>query len=287
MPPALIRWLRGLGLLLAVAGCAYVAQRAWHSASGAGLRWPPAGPAALALACCTLAMAALACGWYALLRASGARVAWSSALRAYARSQPAKYLPGNVLHFAARHAFGRADGSAHAPLLSAAALEATSLVGVALLICASLAPAEMLARVGLERWPLMLGGTAGLLASAAVVAHRQGARGLAWLCSHFAAAGGYFFASSGAFHLLCADQSPTMQWTLPAVSGSWVAGFVVIGAPGGIGVREATLLQVLGDAQAPALVGAIIGFRLACIAADLCLFAATWLLPAPAPLPEA
>lgn len=273
--------------MLAVAGCAYVAQRAWYSASGSGLRWPAAGAAALALASCTLAMAALACGWYALLRASGAQIAWSSALRAYARSQPAKYLPGNVLHFAARHAFGRADGSAHGPLLSAAALEAASLVGIALLTCASLAPGEMLANVGLQRWPPMLAGATALLTCAILVGRSRGARGLAWLCSHFAASGGYFVASASAFQLLCAEQSPTMQWTLAVVSGSWVAGFVVIGAPGGIGVREASMLQALGDAQAQALLGAIIGFRLACIGADLCLFAASWLLPRPASPPKA
>jgi hypothetical protein len=277
--PALNRWLRWIGFALALAGCAYVGISAWRGAGGAELTWPEPGPSVAAVACCTLAMGALALGWYALLRACGEPVGLVAALRAYAISQPAKYLPGNVLHFAARHAIGRADGSGHGGLLSAAALEAASLVGVALLLAGICARPEMFGVYAVARWAVMAAGGACLATAVGYLVLRRRGRGLAWLAAHFVAAASYFVATTVAFGMLAGEAAPGLDFMLPVVSGSWIAGFVVIGAPGGLGVREATMMQLLGSETAAALIGAIISFRLVAIAADVCLFAATWWLP--------
>ncbi|MBV6414195.1 MAG: hypothetical protein OMOMHJEC_02017 [Xanthomonadales bacterium] len=279
MPPTLNRWLRRIGLLLALVGCVYVGYRVWRGAPGLHLRWPPADMVALALLCGTAGMAALACGWYALLRAAGGRPGFASAFRAYAISQPAKYLPGNVLHFAARHALGRADGGEHGPLLSAAALEAVSLIGTALLLGGTLASQGLLAHTGVSRWLPLLIGFGGLSIAAILLARYRGARCLAWFGAHLAAATGYFLASSCAFSLLGGAPYTAPDLVLPVVSIAWVAGFVVVGAPGGIGVREAVMLQLLAPDSSTALVGAVLAFRLTAIAADLCLYAAAWLPP--------
>lgn len=283
MSAALNRWSRRIGLVLALAGCAYVGMRAWQGAIGAELTWPRTGPAAVAVACCTLAMAALAFGWYALLRACGEPVGLVASLRAYAISQPAKYLPGNVLHFAARHALGRTDGGRHGGLLSAAALEAASLIGVALLLAGVWARPEMFGVYAVARWAVTAAGGACLATAIGYLALRRRGRGLAWLALHFVAAAGYFVLTSVAFGVLVGETAPGLDFVLPVVTGSWVAGFVVIGAPGGLGVREATMMQLLGSDTAAALLGAIISFRLVAIAADVCLFAATWWLPQSSP----
>jgi hypothetical protein len=281
--PALNRWLRRIGFALALAGCAYIGMRVWQGAAGVALRWPGPVPAAVAVACSTLAMAVLALGWYALMRACGEPVGLVAALRAYAISQPAKYLPGNVLHFAARHALGHADGGGHGGLLSAAALEAVSLIGMALLLAGIWARPEMFGVHAVARWAVMAAGGACLTTAIGYLALRRGGRGLAWLAAHFVAAAGYFVATTVAFGMLVGEAAPGLDFMLPVVSGSWVAGFVVIGAPGGLGVREATMMQLLGSETAAALLGAIISFRLVAVVADVCLFAATWWLPQASP----
>lgn len=280
MSPSLSRWLRRLGLALAIAGCAHVAARAWAitSRTAEALIWPGPGPVLLALGCCTLAMAALACGWYLLLRACGEPARMHTAFRSYAISQPAKYLPGNVLHFAARHALGRSAGAGHTPLLSAAALEAATLIGMALSLVGVCAPASMFGDLVVAPW--MLGGAGGacLVGAAGYLALLRRGPGLAWLLAYFGLAAAYFLATSFAFWLLCGQSAPGREVTLTAVSASWVAGFVVIGAPGGLGVREASMLQLLGGEAATHWLGAIISLRLVAIGADLVLFASTSLL---------
>jgi uncharacterized membrane protein YbhN (UPF0104 family) len=62
---------------------------------------------------------------------------------------------------------------------------------------------------------------------------------------------------------------------LAAGAASWVAGFVVIGAPGGLGVREAAFVALaggaLGESEALLLIGL---FRIATFLGDTLLFAA-------------
>ena len=59
-----------------------------------------------------------------------------------ARTQIAKYIPGNIFHFIGRHAMGRRFGFGHTPMVSAAVLE-----GIGLILAASL-----LALVGALVW---------------------------------------------------------------------------------------------------------------------------------------
>ena len=62
---------------------------------------------------------------------------------------------------------------------------------------------------------------------------------------------------------------------LAASAASWAAGFVVIGAPGGLGVREAAFVALaggaLGESQALLLIGL---FRIVTFLGDTLLFAA-------------
>ena len=118
----LITITRVAGLLLAISSCAYLGHVAWQATNIPGAlvnAFPEALPRAAALVACALAMALLASGWHLALNAVGAASPPSCAAVAYALSQPATYLPGNVLHFASRHVLGRRAGHPHTVLVQA------------------------------------------------------------------------------------------------------------------------------------------------------------------------
>jgi len=288
---SLKRYARLLGLLLALLSCGYLGWLMWRSLNTPGAtapQWPGLSQGLGATAASTSAMAAVAVGWYALVRGVAAGASMRRTLSAYALSQPAKYLPGNVLHFASRHWISRADGHRHSDLISATMLESASLVAVALAL-GSLALMSWMPTAAWWASSISMTLAAALIwtVAGAWVLLRFGDRRQRTLVSmliHSACAAGYFLGSSLALYLLAGDRIdhlPAVQ-VIGAVALSWVGGYVVIGAPGGIGIREALLVGFLGGGTADAaLLGAVLGQRLSMIAADLLLFAAAswWKLP--------
>lgn len=87
---------------------------------------------------------------------------------------------------------------------------------------------------------------------------------------------GLFQLTTLAFWLRAGTQLRTLRLgQLPAaIALSWVGGFVVVGAPGGIGVHEALLFQLLaGIAATPALPAIAVAVRVSLMPADRFLFA--------------
>lgn len=291
MSASLNRYARRLGLLLALLSCGYLGWLMWRSLNTPGatpLQWPGLWQALGATAASVLAMTSVAMGWYALVRGVAAQTSLRRTLSAYALSQPAKYLPGNVLHFASRHWISHGDGHLHSDLISATVLESASLVAVALAL-GSLAAATLIPSGA--SWA----SSVSVILAAALIWTVTGAwvllrfgdrrrRVLASMLVHLLCAAGYFLGSTLALCLLAGDRLdgvPAMQ-VMAAVALSWIGGYVVIGAPGGIGIREALLVGFLGGGTADAaLLGAVLGQRLSMIAADLLLFVAAswWKLP--------
>ena len=113
LDPDTRRWLNRIGALFGVAGVVFVALRLASYADeidAAGI-----GPGGyLALLSLAIVYGAsnllLALGWWRLLRCLGVTAARGWALRAYAISQLAKYVPGNIFQFAGRQAIGVAAG---------------------------------------------------------------------------------------------------------------------------------------------------------------------------------
>lgn len=277
---------RRAGMLMALASCAYLGYVAWQALQApdaAAIALPPLGRWLAAIAACTLAMAMLALGWHFALRAAGVSSVVASAATAYAMSQPAKYLPGNVLHFASRHMLGRTQGHGHAALVNASILEAISLIGVAMVIAAISHWQEL---PGMSAMPSAIPGAwiitllaVALLGVGALVRQRTRIGELGWLAMHAACAVSYFFLTTLAFWLLAESALSTLSpfQLLAPIALSWVGGFVIIGAPGGIGVREALLLQFFaGSAPAAGLLAIAIAFRASLIASDFILFALAW-----------
>jgi hypothetical protein len=198
----------------------------------------------------------------------GAPVSVWVGLRIYAISNVAKYLPGNVFHFAGRQLMGGRAGWPQHAIARATLLELGLNAGCALALIA-LTGATVLP----DRLSKSAGATAvaighmgagmpliALVAVALVVAimswsgllhHVFGVR-----LQHLLVAGSLVVA----FLLGCdaiavfagiAIDGPIARthWVLlgSAYLASWLAGFVVPGAPGGLGVREGMLLFLLSD----------------------------------------
>lgn len=208
----------------------------------------------------------LAAAWIRLLRWCGqAPPATRAGIAIYARTQIAKYLPGNVFHLVGRHLAGRGLGLGHTPMVCAAWFESVTLVSAA----------AVLSLIGLATWgsfgtprlfPLLAAALAlALIAPFAMgtllpqisrlTGQRMPAEGLATLATGIAIP--YllyivFFSAAGAILWLQAfglgEAGPAM---LPAVvsiaAGAWILGFVTPGAAAGIGVREALLIAGLSD----------------------------------------
>lgn len=183
-------------------------------------------------------------------------------VRAYGMSSIAKYLPGNILHFAGRHLAAAGAGVSHKVLLAATLIEGLLCVVAALaasacfLLLASGTKLEL--PVQWHAWVVSLGaagvfGTALMVAGGRKLALRRGLGDVylpesravlvgAQLAFAFFVVNGLIAASLGHW-VVGTTASPA------AIAGAalvaWVVGFLTPGVSGGIGVREAVLLVTL------------------------------------------
>jgi glycosyltransferase 2 family protein len=184
--------------------------------------------------------------------------------RIYALSQAMKYLPGNVMHFAGRHAMGRRLGAPHRLLILAAAAEVLLLLvaGAAISLLAGPGIADAIAAsTGLPMPGFGLLVPAGLALAVAIarvgrwLAGRMRAHGLTWdrLRGPLLIAGGlyvsFFFGCGlvGAWLLAFAlgVALPLVLLVTGALALAWTVGFLTPGAPAGLGVREIVLATIL------------------------------------------
>lgn len=226
-----------------------------------------------------LALFILFGSWFYTLREnSPARVPARAGAYVYALSNLAKYLPGNVFHFASRQILGARLGWSHAAIARATLLEIVAIVtGVCLIILvvglssSGDASARMIfgddsplirywrnAAVALliagavtfviMSWMRLPERLFGVSAKAIVVV----------LCLVTA-----FFALYALLAIVFVHGLPTAStappWAMLVIAYllAWLAGFVVPGAPGGLGVRESVLVLLLSvsphDSEAVAL----------------------------------
>lgn len=254
--PGIRKWLNRIGTLLGIAGVAFVIIRLTHyageiDAKGIGVGGT-LGLAALAVIY-GLSNVLLALAWWRLLHHLGVSVTRGWALRTYAVSQLAKYVPGNIFQFAGRQAIGVAAGIGNGPLAKSTALE----LGLIAIGGALFAPLVV---------PLLAGqlGTAAISVIAFVVlaiaafwlAARVGSAALGAASLYYLA----FLALSGlVFAATFGIAGGTLSGAgLPGIVGAyvlaWLAGLVTPGAPAGIGVREAVLLFLLAGFAEPSVI---------------------------------
>jgi hypothetical protein len=292
--------LRWLGGGIAALSLYYVGRSLMdHFDEMLALEWGPRGIAVTIAGTIvyTFGLVGLATAWtvIALTALPDARQL-AIAARIYARSSIAKYLPGNIFHLVGRQVLGRALGVSQGRLAVATAAEiALSLLSVWLIAAAVFSALPGPASRGLSLLALAFGALAAiafarpsLLRRAApwtglmldrLVGEAKGPEfGLAlalnltfFLCLAIIA-GSVFRAVTG-------EVLPVMQVGAVYLS-AWLIGYIVPGASGGLGMREAALLVLLDAAAGePPVLAFALAMRLQSILGDLLFFAASYALP--------
>ena len=233
------------GAVLALAGIGFVGIRLYNysaamdfSALGAGA-WTTLAVCAVLYGLAGLLMAK---AWHYILRHLNLDVSTAWAVQAFGISQLAKYIPGNIFHFAGRQAMGMAQGLPALPLLRSTVWDLASQYAAGILFIFPAMPAY------LPGVPSFVGVGAFILAVAAslfLVRRFADASIMAAFCSHliFLALSGLTF--SVVLQACLGGQMPD-GLARTSVCGAfilaWLIGGVTPGAPAGAGVREMVLL---------------------------------------------
>lgn len=281
------RTLRWLGAALSIGCVGYIVWEFLNTASVAklqrALHWKSllfhVGLGALIY---TGALVLLASTWWWLIGAyrQGA-VPFLPVSSTYATSQFAKYLPGNVGQYIARHAILRRMQWPHNALVAAAVTEAASLVVAALFWSLPLTGTTFSHYLGLdpETFQALLAATAVLGIAVFLVVLRM-PRMRQWIPLErpsrlvgVIAAHTLFFGLMILSLLVVAGgmNSSLSMWRLAGVATtSWLAGFLVIGSPGGLGVREAVFVELLrGEVSVDTALLLAAAFRAVTFSGDL------------------
>lgn len=214
------------------------------------------------LALLTAARAGDVGGWYALLRGTGLRGRFGETARVYTVSELVRYLPGGVLHFAARYRFATAVGVRAEAVVSTTVADVVLRLGCGVaLFVATLPwwpglPAGWIAAAALALPVTAVAASPKVLHRVLSVAGRRLGRGaqvpvLGYRCLAWASAaylGGWVVRGLVTW-LMARDLlgvGPGTAAVMVGVTGiAWVVGVVVPFAPGGLGVREAVGVALL------------------------------------------
>ncbi len=287
--------LRFTGLVLSLAALAWIVQRFATGGALDLLAQMTLAPAML-IACLAaaavayaLAMGLPALAWWRIVSGLAPRAPPATpTLGTYAVSQYGKYLPGNVAHYALRHVWSRRYDIPHASLALASMLEAALLVlGALVVVVGAGVPPAVVAQLVDPRVAIAVV----VLALVALAVALRVIRRLGWfermhlptpapamMLAALACYVGFFLACTalvaGLAHAL---GYPPVSFALIAAASaaSWLAGFVVIGAPAGLGVREAAFVALAGPALGEDRALLLIGlFRIVTFLGDTLVLAA-------------
>jgi hypothetical protein len=215
----------------------------------------------------------LAEAWWQLLGFLGATVVRGWAVRSYGLSQLAKYLPGNIFHLAGRQALGVAAGLPPSALAKSVMWEVGLISGVGTLFTVLVLPLLLL------ELRVFVASVAFACALALAVAGARRwlspsvALALSWQAAFLAVSGDIFIGTLALVVPQAVDAT-----MLPTLCGSyvvaWLAGFVILGVPAGVGVREFVLLFLLGGrvAEVDLLLAVVLG-RVVTVGGDAGFFA--------------
>lgn len=242
---------------------------------------------------------ALSFAWFALLNSlGGPSLNFWNCHRIYARSQIAKYIPGNIFHLGGRHALGAQKGLDHSALFAAAILEAGGVVlsaSIITLAALSLGPENLW---GYSSDYYLCGLLLALIAPIVLVCIAPrlkllrkirlfDAKPALVMRQLFTVLVLYilFFVLSGSIIIgidcYIRGVDGMQDWAVVVVvyAISWVAGFVTPGASAGIGVREAVIVAWLGGVvgEGHGLFIALI-FRIVTVLGDVFLFASSFIV---------
>lgn len=287
MPKRIVRL---LGALLALASMAFIVRQfaqagTWQQVVGSPYAGRLLGLSLLAAPVYLIGLVAAGVAWWS---AQSAYISVRPPLRplfaVYAVTQFAKYLPGNVGHYIGRHVLLRRYGMQHAALVMGTLTEAGFMI-LAALVWASGNLHTLLPRAVLSvaSWEMLVAEilVLGVLVTVLQACRRRSFRlslliplESPWRLSPVLPLHLVLFAMMAAALMVPARALPvsdSLMLLLPgAAAASWVAGFLVIGAPAGIGVREAIFVALMhGQMPESDILLLAAGFRIATFGGDI------------------
>lgn len=287
--------IRIAGTLLVVVSLVFVAQRLSQHLSVFTEHFEEVSLTLMAggLFAFTFSQLLLSSAWYLLLRWQGARSIRAADCHVLCgRAQISKYIPGNVFQYVARHLAFRRLGVSDGSLMLAVAYETLSFVIAAGLLVALGLP--LFARHSSVISP-PLAAFVGLAAIVVLLGLVRFGRPLLKLVGRAPPEGAdirvtqvlsvvplyvAFLSVSGclalALYRSAGGDAALGLAVIPAYSLAWLCGYVVPGASGGFGIREATLLVLLGDNPQGLFVS--IGMRIITTLGDVLWFAVSSLV---------
>ncbi len=197
------------------------------------------GTLALAFTTYILVMMGLVCAWLILLRF----VEPQRCASIYFQSQIMKYLPGNIFHFAYRHQKTQNANFSHQQLAIAAVHETIVLLVAALLASHFLLfwPEQvnwLTSWLPMPYWPVLLFEVTGIVLALQLL-KKSGI--FSTLCCYLIYFMGMGWISYLLIFALGFEPQPYLYITA-CFAASWMAGYVIPGAPGGTGVREVVFI---------------------------------------------
>lgn len=210
----------------------------------------------------------------------------------YVKANLAKYIPGNVMHFASRNILGAQMEIGQGVMAAATAFEIICLILTCTILSLVLAGnrfLDLLRQYFATLHPAILGIATALVAVVLVVAMILLYRKREWLVQVKAFLTKRFFRRLPVLFLLYSSSmlipaamlvsllslsapvtSASILLIVTAYIVSWVIGFVVPGSPGGIGVREAVLIFMLsGVYQEESILLGVVLQRMISIVGDI------------------
>jgi len=205
----------------------------------------------------------LSLSWFYLARGVGSTLTLHKVHKIYAKSQIAKYIPGNIFHYGSRQVLGHREGMSHTTVFLVNLLETTVIIGAA-------AGVSLIGGVGLVgiQWGVrsVVGAIIGSIFISGFLVmflprfafRLSGMRDMDEDRDHILSKPVYlippifaymtFFAMMGLLiwilALVCTSGAVTIKdlpLFLSVYATAWLGGFITPGAPGGIGVRETLL----------------------------------------------
>ena len=207
----------------------------------------------------------LAVAWHSVLSSFGIKIPILWSIKAFGISQFAKYLPGNVLHFAGRYIIASRK-KINRPLIA----KSIFIEIVMLVIAAScFFPLAIAAFLG-KPFSITIFFSLILISYFSLTLYKD--RNLAKILFFYLV---FLFSLGFIFWLTIKVFDPSIEYSLLlSVVGSfvisWLAGFLTPGAPAGVGIREVVILYLLeGSIDQSTLLVAIVSNRLISVVGDL------------------
>jgi len=259
--------------------------------------------AALALNMLSTVIMALVWGnWISFF--SGTKVNNSNVITIYGKSSIGKYLPGNVMHYVERNLFAAEYGLSQDKIAFSSVMEIIGQVISAALISVLLLPQSFRQKVlevlGDNSKTLLLIGGLGIAVSAVIVlilafkkikiknllsGYKAGTFAKTLVVNLSGSIVYLILNGCGMLALwgYCSASLPdieSIRLIVSSYAAAWVCGFVIPGAPGGIGIREAVLSILLDDMTGGVLMFLIVVHRLITVIGDFAIYFIVSFLPA-------